>query len=106
MQFTKLRDRGQLRVFHFPNVYEFSANGASSLKGWGIVPRVFGDLLSQQSSPPKGGLIKTRLRRQKGWHRAVERVGDGAEQLCFALLDETVGGDSLHAGVKNILFDL
>ena len=39
-------------------------------------------------------------------HWTVERVGNGAEQLCFTFLNDAIGGNSLGAGVKNILLNL
>ena len=39
-------------------------------------------------------------------HRAIERVGNGAEQLCFTFLNDLIDSDNLGAGVKNILLYL
>ncbi len=46
------------------------------------------------------------LRLHKWRHWTVERIGNGAEQLCFAFLDDAVGGDGLGASVKKIFLNL
>ena len=50
-----------------------------------------------------------RLRRGRGdkrRDRAIERIGDGAEQLGLGNLNDAVSGDCFGAGVEDILFDL
>ena len=42
----------------------------------------------------------------KGWDRAVEGIGNGAEHFGFHFLDKAIGGDGLGAGVEEVLLDL
>src|ERR1041385_2890719 len=46
------------------------------------------------------------LHRDKRRDRAIQRVGDGTQQLRFAFLDDVVGSDRLGAGIEDILLDL
>ena len=38
-------------------------------------------------------------------HRAIQRVGNGAEQFGFAFLNHAIGADGVDAGFNQILFD-
>ena len=49
---------------------------------------------------------RLRLRLQKRRHRAIQRVGDGAQEFGFHFLDHVIRRDDLHAGVEHALFDL
>ena len=47
-----------------------------------------------------------RLRGDKRRYWAIERVGDGPQQLGLHFLDDAVGGHGLGAGVQDVLLDL
>jgi hypothetical protein len=50
--------------------------------------------------------LGTFLRRNKRRHRAIERVGDGAEHFSFHFCDDTVRRDGQRAGLEHVLLDL